>query len=53
MRTLLKIAMALMIASVFLVGCVEEQDPQPHAPNDTQSIAKQTKDVNPSRGQIK
>jgi hypothetical protein len=53
MKMLFKIAMVLVIVSVCLIGCVEEQDPQPHAPNYTQPIAKEIKDVNPSRGQIK
>ena len=53
MKTLFKIAIALMITSFCLIGCVEEQEPQPHATNDTQSLAKEIKDVNPSHGQIK
>ncbi len=53
MKTLFKITLALVVASVSLVGCVEEQDPQPHAPGSTQMKTKQLVDVAPSRGQIK
>ena len=53
MKPLFKIAIVLVITSFGLIGCVEEQDPQPYAPNAAQSITKDLKDVNSPRGPIK
>lgn len=52
MKTLFKITLAVVVTSICLFGCVEE-DPQPHAPGYTQVNKKQMVDVAPSHGPIK